>query len=244
MPTKKATKTKPKKRPSRRVTTKKSVARVVKSVLNGQAEKKFYQTSGTATLASTLANTDFIDISPVLQQGTTQAARIGNKVKILRVDVRGQLHYELTSAAYNTQLALAKVLIGRVKDSTGLPTVSQAGTLMQNGASATSLGPSAISFYRPWNRDVFSIYKWKNGKLGAGSNTVSSAQGFNNDFKNVMPFHFTLKPNRVVVFNDSTSTCNDYTLLLAACTIEANNSSASVDIFSMAYEVIYTYIDL
>ena len=64
-------------------------------------------------------------------QGTGQGNRIGNKVKLLRVDIRGHCNVT-TVAAANYPLMLCKIFVGRAKNGTGI-SGTETNALMQSG---------------------------------------------------------------------------------------------------------------
>lgn len=222
---------------------KSSIVRVVKSVINSNAEKKVYQTSAfNQACAAPLSVLEFNGIPFTPSQGTGQANRIGNRVKLLRVDVRGHVNLVAnTQGGSNVFLNLARIILGRPKEGLTI-SAGQVNTLMQSGNTATPLGPDVVSWYRPYNFDVWNIYRQKNFKLAPAS---LSATSFNNDFKNQGFFKFVLHPNMEVHFNDTTGQSTNFNIFIGGAAIDAQGSGTTyASTVEFHYEAVFTYIDL
>lgn len=238
MPTKRKASTQKKGKPKNKsmVSRKKAapIARIVRSVLSKTAERKTYQyAAANQTVTSVVTDTEFVGIVFGPSQGTGQSNRVGNNVKLLSVEIRG--HFNSVGSA----IALCKVFVGRNKFNIGLPDSTQAQALMQSGNTATALGPGVVSFYRPWNKDAFNVYRSKNLKIGPANGSIT-----NNDFKVMVPFHFKLFPNRVIKFDDTDNTPTNYSLWIAAVGIDPADSGGNPNSVEYHFEAVHTYIDV
>lgn len=207
-------------------------------------ERKIYQTSSTNFPCSSQCNTGTELLIPFnVSQGTGQANRIGNRVFLEKVIIRGHVNMRQTTSA-SIYMNLCKVWVGRLKSDFGAGLPSDYNALMQSGNTSTYLGPDVQSFYRPFNTNRWIIYRQKNMKIGYSQNGGGAGAPFNNDFKAMVPYKFTLYPKRVVNFDDA-NTPIDYNLILNSVALDVLGSGAGyADSVEMHYEAIFIYTDV
>jgi len=222
---------------------KSTIARVVKSVMRSEAEKKQYQTSAfnqQCAAPMSILEVNGIPFNP--SQGTGQANRIGNRVKLLRVEVRGHVNAVAnTQGGSNVYLNLARIILGRPREGLTV-SAAQVNSIMQSGNSTSALGPDIVSWYRPYNFDTWNIYRSKNFKIAPASLSTTS---FNNDYKNLGFFKFVMHPNMEVTFNDATNTPTNYNIFIGGAAIDSQGSAATYSSsVEFHYEAVFTFIDI
>ncbi len=99
-----------------------SVAKIVKQVLNSQEEKKFYQTSFSSGVDSTMVNHDFTSIP----QGTTSSSRIGANIKLRSLKMKW-----VATLGDSTNLIRVLVFYWKPNDAVDVPQQSE---LFQNSS--------------------------------------------------------------------------------------------------------------
>lgn len=155
-------------------------------------------------------STGSLVLTPVIQQGTSQENRIGNKLRIRDCIVRWSIAFP-----YFTQATQPAPIIGyydivfyRMKYTTGDADPNDWTQYLQGGSNdSTFISSTLISLTLPNNTDLFTIYKRIRVKLG-NSDYAAAASADNNDFSYSRYGQFSLAryfQNREVLFDDGTS---------------------------------------
>lgn len=118
------------KKSTRKAVTKKDAAAIVKRALRKNLELKMYNTSATEEVVSTLLQGDGSNWYPLcsLTQGTTNFSRVGNQIRLQKLDIRGSLH---NNASVSN---LVRMVIFYFKDNV---TVSASSDIFLAGTSGT-----------------------------------------------------------------------------------------------------------
>lgn len=230
MPRKSKSKSKPK-------TIKKQIELEVKKATTKDVEKKLFMSStSNYGLVSAPTDADYLPILFQPSQSAGQAGRIGNKVKLLNVRIRG--HANIIGTQNFAKVCQLLVVSQKVTNSTVF-----AGTprILQSGNSAVGITPDVRSYYRPVNRDLIVQKKRKIFKLGSA--TISSAT--NNDFKNCVFFDFNIKVNKTILFDDVSAQPTNWNMFIVATNADITSSGASIPGTEAEYhwEAVCTYVD-
>lgn len=192
-----------------------SLKRMVKKLIQKSAEKKRSNVVGTGLNVYTSANVSGCDgvvqqISPgtgsfQIQQGTGQADRIGNRIKIVRCTLKGSMDPKPYSSVSNAipLPVVVQLFVFYDKDNTTIyPAPVSAGDFFQFGNTATTFRNDPVDGWAPVNSDRYVVVLRKKWKLGyasyMGTGTTVGAQGYaNNDFKLNHEFKFDLTKHLV-----------------------------------------------
>lgn len=208
-----------------------SFALAVRQAVLSMAEKKNVRYTPNATLdLANAVNTgspgfsdNVITLTPssgtyTIAQGSTQGTRIGNEVRVNKVDLRLQVFPAPYNATSNT-IPMPQVIIGYIFGMKGINvalsnaqfTTSVTGDFFDNGASSSGFQGNIVDYMGIPNKDQVIIYKRFVMKLGAASytsNTGQQANQFsftNNDFKMccLKTIDLTRYFPKVIKFNDT-----------------------------------------
>lgn len=238
------TKTVPKKR--YRKTSVKSLTKAVKAVVISQAEKK--QTSASITLSCFAGNgtswsaIDIIAVSPSpgvlnISQGTTQATRIGNSVRIHKMMMNFvffPLSYNVTTNPQPIPQIVMMWLVS-VKGQGSSSPASQMASFFQIGSTSTSLQGNVTDLLYEVNKDLFTVYKKTTFKLGfaaaVGTGFNAGQQQYaNNDFPYSVKksWNITKLIPKICRFNDGSNANTGRALYLIMQSIPADGSTPAV----------------
>lgn len=247
-----------------RVPRKKGMVRLIKKTVNRMAETKITELYTATTLANYTAATSWntnnvVTLSPnaatlVVQQGTGQAQRLGNKIQTVRCWV----NFVMYPAAYNAVSnpnpipQHVRIIICNIKNNpqaviTQSPYMS---VFFQNAGTATPPGGQLLDLLRDVNTDYFRVYYDKVIKLGAanyiGTGANATYGGANNDFKlNVKrTIDITKFIPKTLTFNDNggiAENMKNVQMIILPC--GADNFTNNLNPLSWAYALHYTYKD-
>ena len=252
--------------PKRRVGARKSMVKLIKSVIHRQAENKVVEYSpvgaqplynSSVTAAWNAANV--IPLTPYtsymnIVQGTGQGDRIGNRISTRKVFIK----FVMYPAAYDVTLNPlpapqdVRIMIVKWKDTpTKLIDDTTYGNLFQNGDSATGPIGNLTDTIRDINKDKYTVCYDKVVKVG---NAISSASGpfsgaeyyANNDYKlNVIrKIDVTKWCPKQILFNDNTSLPETPVLQMVIFPISADGSINSFKPIYWFYQTHYEYEDM
>lgn len=205
-----------------------NIKRIVKSVMRKDQEvKKVYNTDIANSLSIPGAGVDFgpqtmgfttVSLIPNPNIGTSSAARVGNQITPVRLNVRYSLmakpSTDSTSAGGNTNPFVClpffvKVVVYRHRYSTS---DSSPLGIINDGATSGNLTSSVDSFFRPYNRDEFIIAYSKIHKLTPQRHQLSGVAGVNLTGQSQDPYttsyamrSFNLKLPKHLLYNDNAS---------------------------------------
>lgn len=202
---------KPRRRPRRTMRVSKTIKRYVKRTIASNIEDKrqhvrydlrpIFPTIG----VTTSTDSEAIALMPGIAPGGTVDDRIGNRVKLKSLRVRGIVHSN-TSDYPN----LVKVIIfsrKRIRDmNTGLGTATF-GRFLQLGGSATNYDDTIDTFMLPFNKDVITVHDVRTFKI---ANHSTTSGGSNNDYSTDRMFNMDAlkgtKHNFNLVYDDAQNT--------------------------------------
>lgn len=129
-----------------------------------------------------------------ISQGTLNGQRIGDAIHAKKLRFSGFINWDSSKLEQNMYRHLpmyVKMFVFRRKDSLDSPATYSGimgvgeNDILMNGPSATSPINKLSDFNKPFNKDVYKIYKTKIFKLGpaAVGDTPNSSGQWNNDFK-------------------------------------------------------------
>ena len=148
-----------------------------------------------------------------MSQGDGQGQRIGNKIKMKRWIIKGQIqpHQPTQNFSENSYLqqsyqGYATIYFGRRVDTGNVDTTLT--KFLESGNSAVNPIGSNTEMMLPVNKDLYKVYWRKTFKLGSAfGQTVASQTIPNNDFGVCRTFGFDvckyILKNRILKFNDS-----------------------------------------
>lgn len=225
----------------------KALKTYVKKAIHAQIENKKIEYSRTFSFGGNTATYPSLSVTTLtpssvsynMTQGTGQADRIGNRVRIINAVLR----YILLPISYDLvgnpqpKPQEVQILFGNIKGSTRTtPTSAQLAYLFANGNSST--GPTGLlgDVLRPINSDFWVIKKRIKHKVGyAVSDGTGSSAGSqyhsNNDFKlNVVrSLNVTKMLPKVVIWNEADTNPTTFGLYMMIQAVNADNTSQLSD---------------
>jgi len=156
----------------------------------------------------------------LLAQGTTQATRTGNQIKLKRWIIKGQITPKDTNAPNpgtdsltNTYAGYVDLYFGRKMDNNELsPSLLE---LLQDGTTSSEPKGTQAQIFQSINKDSYKIYFHKRFKVGI-ANSFGATVAPNNDFHLVKSFGFDvgkyILKNAVIKYNDSDNDPNNFML--------------------------------
>lgn len=192
----------------------KTIARnEAKRVVSRNAENKFAWLQAPSTLGTytsfnnTIALADFINVMPPVSQGVTESGRIGNKIKLKGLYVKGHVNvvYPTVGAGVTTSLNIYVRLLC-LEDKSYLGSgVGAADILDRAGVNTQFLGyPQDL--YTPVDKSRFIVHYDKVVKL-QNPNMPQNTSGYIN--ANIMTTHFfqfKIKGGRTLEYDSNTAT--------------------------------------
>lgn len=192
-------------RPIRRVYRKrggarKSIVKIVKSVLSRQAENKIWSDYGVnqSIICSQGGTPTSKNLIPTLSPGATVTTRVGNEVRVKTGYIRGHVNILPYSQSSNTKPLpiYVKMWIVSAKqlNTTNLASTSISTTFFEAGGASTGFQGNMLDIDFSPNKDSWVIHYTKTVKLGCGyvsslNSPVLSASYFDNSPMSV-PFYF------------------------------------------------------
>lgn len=190
-PTRKNYKKRPK-RTSKKVS--KPILMAINKAISRQAETKVVVFSGAQIPVNCNAAIPVGNINPMpilMAQGPAYGQRIGNKITIRKILLRGYATVATNASSPYPVSSLAqfnlRMFMGFVKSTpTSLPTAADMATLLRSGGSGSPFGNDLLSLMKPVNKDWWNIKRQKQFKIGlsSGNGATSVFQGWqNNDYR-------------------------------------------------------------
>jgi len=179
----------------------KSITKIVKSVINRQAEIKEmfdYGLNQPITIASSSTPT-FKNLVPTVGQGTQTSQRIGNQIRVKSGYIKGHVNLLPYSVSTNpgTIPLYVKMWILSCKNVIGanLGATSIGSTFFDITNGTLGLQGTMLDMDFPVNNDVWTVHASKTLKLGVGAITSTGPIGTNNYYDNSsfsQPFYFNI----------------------------------------------------
>lgn len=175
-------------------------------------------------------------IVPVVSQGTTEIARIGNKIRPVRLSVRYTINALPTTVAGGTNPFrglpfFVKVIVYRHKYNRG---DSSPDALMEAGTTSATLGSSVDTYFRPYNREEYDIAYSKIHKMAAARHLDTTFGLIEPNSQPIsMPSFvvrkFNCKMPKVLTFNDANTqpTNSNWYIGFALCNVDGSAITGS-----------------
>lgn len=185
-----------KKKPYSRIS--KALTSTIQRVITRRSEKKNVGiVPKTYTYNSTLGEfnsvmSDAVNLGDFLNlaQGTAQSTRIGNKINVIKADLKLVLTNPSTSA--NVTPTVVYIYIGYIRGQRGTSPDAVIDDLFEMGLTSTGWDGSYIKAMLPINRDRFIVTRKLKFKLGPAE--TSAGLYANNDYKSNHQVTIPLKP--------------------------------------------------
>lgn len=172
-------------------------------------------------------------IIPLIGQGASEGARIGNKIRPKSLNLRFALSaLETTdaSSASNTNPFrgvpfMVRVLVFRHKyaqDDFGTTGI------LNNGNTSEDLGPAIDDLFKPYNKDEYTIYYSKNFLMSAAQHSNANGVSDSNVPPGASQFivrNVRIKLPKVLMFNDGATAATNSGMFMAVSVVNTNVSS-------------------
>lgn len=212
----KATRRPAKRVPRKRGGARKSIAKIVKSIISRQAENKSWFDYGSNESIVTAALTTFSskNLIPQLAQGTGKSGRVGNEIRIKSGFIRGHVNIKPYNATSNPNPCpvYVKMWIISCKDINThvLSNTNIANDFFDIVNSSTGPQASMIDMDFTVNKDAWTVYATKTVRLGStysfSPSPVSTGSYFDNSPMSV-PFSFNFGKNlKTIKYDDNVTT--------------------------------------
>lgn len=236
-------------RKNKKTSVSKSVKKYVKNAIHSNIENKKYTIYGTNIAlpsAVTGVYTPYgLYCNPILSNGTGQAARIGNVVKIARANLTGFLNVLPTNASTNPLAApvLVRMFILRNKiENTSSLTGMNLNDFFESGSGSVGFQGNLLDMVFKVNSEVWTVYKTKTFKIGASSSGLqTSSSGYFDDSPMIRRFSFDLTKylTRTQKYNDTATTPTNNNLWVFFQVVRADGVSASATTLQSMAEMHY-----
>jgi len=187
-----------------------AVKSYVNKMISVNEEDKSQSYSNLTTLltynavGNTLRTLDFNSVISLISQGAGAGQRIGNKIKVQSLSIRGWLS---VGSTFTSAPVVVKMFVGRLKQSVNTTDGTYA-NLYQAGNGILPPQNTYFDILRLVNKDIYTVYNVKTFKLGLASLGASTS---NNDFKMLIPFYVNINKHIAnLTFNDSTPTPSNF----------------------------------
>lgn len=218
-----------------------------------QAETKVMVISGACPVNcySVITPASVRTLAPVMLQGTGEGQRIGNKITIRKVLLRG--HITLATGAttpypnsYNTQFN-CKMFIGHIRYAPPQsPNSGDLSKLLRSGNTSSDFGQDLLSLMKPINKDYWVINNQRTFKIGISSGAGSSqlTGSANNDYSMSRMFRIDITKayKKTIRYSDNTATPENMGLFIFAGATDMIGSPTNygqVAGINFEYEVYY-----
>lgn len=232
----------------------KAIAKVVQKMINKEVEDKCVQNQALIEKANIpgagLTSAGLGVLSPVsilLTQGTNESARIGNSVVVKKMQLRYSIYaLPSTEAAginpFRGLPFLVRVVVYRHRYNMG---DSSPDALIDMGSSNTFLNGDVDTYFRPYNKDEYSIVYSKTHRLQPIRHLGTTAYAEVNQDTKATSFvirNVTLKAPKILKFNDNNSQPTNYNYYIgfSVCNVDGSaitnaQTRATVNAESMLY---------
>ena len=230
----------------------KTVKRYVKKQISANIENKCFVYYGANTNINTAgASLDCANLYllPLLSQGTGQANRIGNQIKIKKAVVKGYVNIIPYNATTNPLTAPVMVKMWLVSHRKSMTFATGAtSNFFETGNSSTGFQGNMLDMVLTVNKEAWLVHKTKTFKIGAGSNTttgpISSNAYFDNSPMN-KPFSFNFGKyiKAKLRYDDTGTTPTNKNMYLFIQAVYSDGSSNAVTPAEYHYDVRIDYED-
>lgn len=235
-----------------------AVKKYVKKMVHVNEETKQQNFSDQTSLltynaaAFTLRTIDCNLVMSLITQGTGEGGRIGNKVAVQSLIVKGWLSVGQTfqTSVATTGPVIVKMFVGRLKQALTNPNLS---TLYQrlydNGNTSSTPQNNYFDVLRSVNRDLFMIYQTKTFKIGPAANNVFApgTTVYNNDFKLLCPFSIQLNKHlNKLDYDDGVASPTNAAIYIWFVCVNADGTATNVAVpplVNLCYDMEVLYKD-
>jgi len=227
----------------------------VQRAIKRSTESKILVTSSFVNgIVQTAINPGYtVNLAPQMVQGTGEGQRIGNKINIISVRLKGYLTLYPSSNPYPPAYASqfnCRLFIGNVKATpTATPASGDFVNLLRSGTGATGFGTDLMSLMRPVHKDYWTIRRDRKYKIGVSSGTSLSVSGGNpnNDYSLVRFINLDLTKNfkKLLRYDDNDQAPQNFGLyMFMGCVDVFGSPSAPANpVCQFTYEIEYVYDD-
>lgn len=234
----------------------KAVKQYVSKAISKSSETKILVQSGNTfgTVSTVINPINIRNLVPQIFQGNNVGQRVGNKITLRKVMLRGYitLHSNSTSPyppSYASQFNV-RLMLGHTKGTPILPPLSgDLSNLLRSGTGATDFSTDLMSLMRPVHRDYWVIKRDRKYKIGVASGTnlgvVAGEQ--NNDFSLVKYFNFNITNcyKKVICYDDAADQPQNCGLfMMLGCTdLVGSPLIPASPVIQLSYETEFYYDD-
>ena len=214
---------------------------MVKKMIAGRIEKKFY-TLASSNVAVTIQNNTApalgagcIDCLPVLVQGSTSSTRVGNRVSCKKSVIKGVMAlqaYDAITNPYAGPVWVKQWLVSMRNNNATNPTAADWLNFFKTNNTSTGFYGNSQDIVAPIDNDYWVCHKTRTFRLGATSNSASIPQATSVEFDNTKctaTFSYSIgKHLSKLIYNDATSaTALNKNLWLVTEPVYMTNNTAS-----------------
>jgi len=234
---------------------KRTISRVVKNSLRSKIEKKqwvYYQNYNAITTCSASIPVNVNLLPTAMVQGTGDAQRVGNQIKISSAQIEGYVNLAPYNSITNplSTPVMIKMYLFKVKQvniqNLGASNIGSAFFKVNN--SGTGFQGNTLDLVLPVDNDQFTLLSQKTFKIGASNATATGKVGTSGYYDNSpMNHHFKFNYGRHVKsqlkFDDNNGIINN-NVWLAVQAVYADGSTLSLQPALWCYCVNIHYTDL
>jgi len=166
--------------------------------------------------------------------GPASDERIGNRVFLRGVQVVGHINTRDNMDKNH----LMRVALYRLLSTTDTPTTAQLDRIVNQGGTATHLGENLINLLRPWNSDLFKIYKSTTQKMGKANQSGNES---NNDFQQAYYFKWWIPINETIYFDDTATIASNFAMFFGGAAVESDGTVASPQAAVLTYNIDFNF---
>lgn len=174
-------------------------------------------------------------IIPPVTQGTDESSRIGNKIKVQKLQLAFCVRAQNITAAgatlnpFPATPFLCRVIVFRHKYAND--DYSQVG-ILDTGNSMSNLGSTPDNWLQPYNKDEYSIFyskQWLMQPIKNESTTPATAEQPSNGSKSFIMKKVNIKLPKTLIYNDNTSLPTNQNLYMAVaiCNVDGTVVTSS-----------------
>uniref|UniRef100_UPI004048529F hypothetical protein n=1 Tax=Limnohabitans sp. TaxID=1907725 RepID=UPI004048529F len=220
----------------KRTGARKSIVKIVKSVLSRQAENKSwfdYGLNQSIVTSSGGSTPTYKNLLPQLSQGSSASNRVGNEVRVKSGYIRGHVNilpFENTTNPLPSPLYVKMwILSAKAINTNNLSLTTIGSNFIDLVSSASVLQGNMLDIDFQINKDAWTIHASKTVKIGAGSyvstGPVSQATYFDNSPMSV-PFSFSYgKYIKTLKYDDSGPVPTNRNMFIVFQAVSANGAS-------------------
>jgi len=231
----------------------KSIVKIVKSVLSRQAENKVWVDYGVnqSIICTSGATPAYKNLLPLLSYGTGVSARIGNEVRVKSGYIRGHVNilpYDAGAQTSNILPLYVKmwVISSRQINTQALTATNIATNFFEIGGGSSGFQGNMLDMEFSPNKDSWIIHATKTCKLGVGSTSsnVNTTSYFDNSPFS-MPFQFNFgKKISVLKYDETVTNASNKNLFIVFQVVPANGNSGAFNLAEYHYTTRVEYEDM